>query len=164
MNDDEFSLSLSTFKFLCLNVHNLALWLPAFILAVLLRIITHYWHHQLAFPLCEPLDPFYLKLLFTLLGRFYSYSYYLLYRRRRCTTQSPDSEGAGMALRHGHVPRALVQVLHVLWYVAPSYWSLLPTQSSFRSRRHKMECNLEYSSNAVCPVSSQIASKTPLPY
>ena len=53
MNDDEFTLSLSTFKFLVLNLHNLTLWLPAFVLAIVLRLITHKFHHQLIFPLCE---------------------------------------------------------------------------------------------------------------
>ena len=52
MNDDEFTLSLETFKFLVLNLHNLVLWLPAFVLAVALRLITHKFHHQLIFPLC----------------------------------------------------------------------------------------------------------------
>ncbi len=52
MADDDFSLSLDTLKFLVLNLHNLALWLPAFALAVLLRLITHKYHHQLIFPIC----------------------------------------------------------------------------------------------------------------
>ncbi|KAI0933274.1 hypothetical protein AcV7_004789 [Taiwanofungus camphoratus] len=51
MADDDFSLSVSTFKYLFLNAHNLALWAPAFCLAVLLRIITHRYEHQLIFPL-----------------------------------------------------------------------------------------------------------------
>lgn len=53
MADDDFSLSVSTFKYLFLNAHNLALWAPAFCLAVLLRIITHRYEHQLIFPLCQ---------------------------------------------------------------------------------------------------------------
>ncbi|KAH9933958.1 sulfate transporter family-domain-containing protein [Epithele typhae] len=51
MSDDDFSLSLETLKFFILNVHNLALWVPAFGLAALLRIITHRWDHQLIFPI-----------------------------------------------------------------------------------------------------------------
>ncbi|KAH9847094.1 sulfate transporter family-domain-containing protein [Lenzites betulinus] len=51
ISDDDFSLSLDTFKFLVLNVHNLVMWLPAFGLAVLLRVITHKWEHQLIFPI-----------------------------------------------------------------------------------------------------------------
>ncbi|TBU22279.1 sulfate transporter family-domain-containing protein [Dichomitus squalens] len=51
MSDDDFSLSLETFKYLVLNVGNLVLWLPAFGLAVLLRFITHKWDHQLIFPI-----------------------------------------------------------------------------------------------------------------
>ena len=41
------------FEWLFLNLHSLALWLPAFGLAALLRIITHKYHHQLIFPACE---------------------------------------------------------------------------------------------------------------
>ncbi|KAK7681788.1 hypothetical protein QCA50_015135 [Cerrena zonata] len=51
MSDDDFDLSLTTFKFLFLDAYNLALWLPPFALAVILRIITHKYHHQLIFPL-----------------------------------------------------------------------------------------------------------------
>ncbi|OSC98639.1 hypothetical protein PYCCODRAFT_1374821 [Trametes coccinea BRFM310] len=51
ISDDDFSLSLETFKFFVLNMHNLVMWLPAFLLAVLLRIITHKWEHQLIFPI-----------------------------------------------------------------------------------------------------------------
>lgn len=59
MSDDDFDLSLTTFKFLFLDAYNLALWLPPFALAVILRIITHKYHHQLIFPLCTfLLSPF----------------------------------------------------------------------------------------------------------
>ncbi|CDO73882.1 hypothetical protein BN946_scf185016.g39 [Trametes cinnabarina] len=51
ISDDEFSLSLETLKFFVLNVHIVMLWLPAFLLAVLLRVITHFWEHQLIFPI-----------------------------------------------------------------------------------------------------------------
>ncbi|KAI0660283.1 sulfate transporter family-domain-containing protein [Cubamyces menziesii] len=51
ISDDEFTLSLETFKFFVLNLHNLVMWLPAFLLAVLLRVITHKWEHQLIFPI-----------------------------------------------------------------------------------------------------------------
>ncbi|EMD35753.1 hypothetical protein CERSUDRAFT_52921 [Gelatoporia subvermispora B] len=57
MADDDFSLSLSTFKFLVLNSHNLALWLPALGLAVLLRVITHRYDHQLIFPMYFSIIP-----------------------------------------------------------------------------------------------------------
>jgi len=50
LEDDDFSMSYSMFGRLFLNLHSLALWLPAFGLAVLLRIITHKYHHQLIFP------------------------------------------------------------------------------------------------------------------
>ncbi|KAI0739439.1 sulfate transporter family-domain-containing protein [Daedaleopsis nitida] len=51
LSDDDFSLSFATFKFFVLNLRNLSLWLPAFCLAVLLRLITHKWDHQLIFPI-----------------------------------------------------------------------------------------------------------------
>ncbi|OCH91545.1 hypothetical protein OBBRIDRAFT_728492 [Obba rivulosa] len=57
MAEDDFSLSISTFKFLVLNAHNLSLWLPAFGLAILLRIITHKYHHQLIFPMYFSIIP-----------------------------------------------------------------------------------------------------------
>jgi SulP family sulfate permease len=50
ISDDDFSYTLSTLKFMC-EPHNLVLWLPALGLAVLLRVITHKFHHQLIFPL-----------------------------------------------------------------------------------------------------------------
>lgn len=51
LRDDDFSLSLDTLLFF-LRGHNLALWVPAFILAALLRVITSRWHHQLILPTC----------------------------------------------------------------------------------------------------------------
>ena len=53
MSDDDFELDLETFKYIFLNVGNLVLWLPAFCLAALLRVITHKWDHQLIFPICK---------------------------------------------------------------------------------------------------------------
>lgn len=53
LEDSGLSLSYSTFKWLFLDLHNLALWLPAFGLAVLLRVVTHKYHHQLVFPACK---------------------------------------------------------------------------------------------------------------
>ncbi|TFY79942.1 hypothetical protein EWM64_g4075 [Hericium alpestre] len=51
MPEDDFALSFATFKFLVLKASNLVLWAPAFALAVLLRVITHRWHHQLILPI-----------------------------------------------------------------------------------------------------------------
>lgn len=51
VQDDDFSLSFDTLLFF-LRGHNLALWVPAFALAVLLRVITSRWHHQLILPTC----------------------------------------------------------------------------------------------------------------
>lgn len=53
MEDDDFALTFEMFRFLFLDLHNLALWLPSFALAALLRVITHKYHHQLIFPICE---------------------------------------------------------------------------------------------------------------
>ena len=51
LRDDDFSLSLDTLLFF-LRDHNLVLWVPSFALAVLLRVITSRWHHQLILPTC----------------------------------------------------------------------------------------------------------------
>ncbi|KAF9788413.1 sulfate transporter family-domain-containing protein [Thelephora terrestris] len=50
LKDEDFSLSYRMLQWLFLNLHNLVLWLPAFCLAILLRVITHKYHHQLIFP------------------------------------------------------------------------------------------------------------------
>ena len=49
--DDDFPLSLDTLLFF-VRGHNLTLWVPAFVLAALLRVITSRWHHQLILPTC----------------------------------------------------------------------------------------------------------------
>ncbi|KAI9447202.1 sulfate transporter family-domain-containing protein [Lactarius psammicola] len=49
LQDDEFSLSLDTLLFF-FHGSNFALWASAFVLAVLLRVITSRWHHQLILP------------------------------------------------------------------------------------------------------------------
>jgi SulP family sulfate permease len=53
MEDDDFELTFKTFKYLFLDAHNLALWIPSFALAATLRVITHKFHHQLIFPACN---------------------------------------------------------------------------------------------------------------
>ncbi|QRW10246.1 sulfate anion transporter [Ceratobasidium sp. AG-Ba] len=51
VNDEEgFQYNMATFRKFFMDTHNLSLWVPAFALAVLLRIITHRVHHQLVFP------------------------------------------------------------------------------------------------------------------
>ncbi|TCD70373.1 hypothetical protein EIP91_003725 [Steccherinum ochraceum] len=57
ITEDDFDLSLATLKFFLLNAYNLALWVPPFALAVLLRVITAKYHHQLIFPLYFILIP-----------------------------------------------------------------------------------------------------------
>ncbi|CAE6444199.1 unnamed protein product [Rhizoctonia solani] len=52
INDEGgFQYNLETFKLYFMNSRNLLLWFPAFGLAVLLRVITHRFHHQLIFPM-----------------------------------------------------------------------------------------------------------------
>ncbi|KAF9039031.1 sulfate anion transporter [Panaeolus papilionaceus] len=48
--DDEITMSWETMQFMFLNGHNLVLWVLPLALAVLLRLITHKFHHQLIFP------------------------------------------------------------------------------------------------------------------
>lgn len=56
INDEGgFQYNLDTFKLYFMNRQNLILWVPAFALAVLLRIITHKVNHQLVFPMCQSL-------------------------------------------------------------------------------------------------------------
>ncbi|KAL5514025.1 hypothetical protein ACEPAG_2786 [Sanghuangporus baumii] len=50
IDDDEFSYSFDTLKFFFGSGHVLALWMPALGLAILLRMITHRFNHQLIFP------------------------------------------------------------------------------------------------------------------
>ncbi|PPQ66690.1 hypothetical protein CVT26_009550 [Gymnopilus dilepis] len=48
--DDDFDLSWDTFRLMFLDRHNLLLWTLPLALAILLRVITHRYHHQLIFP------------------------------------------------------------------------------------------------------------------
>jgi len=41
-----------------LDKHNVTHWIVPFALAIILRLITHKYHHQLIFPLCTSIDPF----------------------------------------------------------------------------------------------------------
>ncbi|EAU83619.2 vacuole protein [Coprinopsis cinerea okayama7 len=49
--DDELTFSLETLRFMFLDTHNLVLWLLPLGMAVLLRVVTQRWHHQLIFPI-----------------------------------------------------------------------------------------------------------------
>lgn len=53
ISDDDFDFTWETFRFMFLDTHNLMLWTIPLFLAVLLRLITHKYHHQLIFPACE---------------------------------------------------------------------------------------------------------------
>ncbi|KAF7416286.1 hypothetical protein PC9H_002551 [Pleurotus ostreatus] len=49
--DDDFAFNLATFKFFFLDSHNLVLWLVPLALAMLLRLLTYKYTHQLLFPM-----------------------------------------------------------------------------------------------------------------
>ncbi|KZV98848.1 hypothetical protein EXIGLDRAFT_726747 [Exidia glandulosa HHB12029] len=51
LKEESFQYNWDQFSYFFLNAHVLSLWLPAFLLAVALRCITHRWDHQLIFPL-----------------------------------------------------------------------------------------------------------------
>ncbi|KAG6843335.1 hypothetical protein H0H93_001362, partial [Arthromyces matolae] len=51
MDDEDFRADWKTFETMFLDTHHLTLWVIPLILAVLLRLITHKYHHQLIFPL-----------------------------------------------------------------------------------------------------------------
>lgn len=53
IDDDDFQINWEMFKFMFLDTHNLALWSIPLVLAILLRVITEKYHHQLIFPMCE---------------------------------------------------------------------------------------------------------------
>lgn len=65
MEDDDFALTFEMFRFLFLDLHNFTLWFPSFILAALLRVITHKYHNQLIFPACELKPPISLSHILT---------------------------------------------------------------------------------------------------
>lgn len=58
IDDDDFSMTWDTLKFTLLNMHNVTLWVIPLGLAILLRLITAKYHHQLIFPLCKRLWAF----------------------------------------------------------------------------------------------------------
>ncbi|EJD50688.1 sulfate anion transporter [Auricularia subglabra TFB-10046 SS5] len=51
LKEESFKYNWEQFSYFFLKPHVLALWLPAFVLAVTLRCITHRWDHQLIFPM-----------------------------------------------------------------------------------------------------------------
>ncbi|KAF9483648.1 sulfate anion transporter [Pholiota conissans] len=50
ISDDDFDFTWKTFELMFFNGHNLILWTIPLFLAILLRLITHKFHHQLIFP------------------------------------------------------------------------------------------------------------------
>src|SRR6266550_1538785 len=71
---------LQSIRHMFMDAHTITLWLLPLSLAVLLRLITHRFHHQLIFPLCL-CQLFQLpKSALTPLHRFYCYSFFVLYR------------------------------------------------------------------------------------
>lgn len=71
--------TLETLRYFVSNSHALAQWVPPVVLAVLLRIMTARWKHQLIFPVCE--SAAYLRLIRNSNAdvlRFPNYTYCLL--------------------------------------------------------------------------------------
>ncbi|KAG8968392.1 hypothetical protein FRC03_007589 [Tulasnella sp. 419] len=64
-----FTYTLETFKLFFTNAHVLTLWVPAFALAVLLRLITARYHHQLIFPLYFLTIPCIFYIVIAILGK-----------------------------------------------------------------------------------------------
>ncbi|KAJ3551621.1 hypothetical protein NP233_g13047 [Leucocoprinus birnbaumii] len=50
MSEEDFKFSIDTFRIMFLDAHSLVLWTTPLFLAVLLRLITHRFNHQLIFP------------------------------------------------------------------------------------------------------------------
>ncbi|KAH9475182.1 hypothetical protein JR316_0012293 [Psilocybe cubensis] len=50
ISEEDFTMSWETIQFMFLDSHNLILWTLPLALAIILRIITHKFHHQLIFP------------------------------------------------------------------------------------------------------------------
>lgn len=50
LSEDSFEYDLKTLKHFFVDFHHIVLWLLPLSLAVLLRVITHFFHHQLIFP------------------------------------------------------------------------------------------------------------------
>ena len=53
ISEDDLSWSWETLETVFGDAHNVTLWSVPLALAVLLRLVTTKWHHQLIFPLCE---------------------------------------------------------------------------------------------------------------
>lgn len=53
IEEDDLGVNWETIEMMFLDAHKLTLWLLPMGLAVLLRLITEKWHHQLIFPLCR---------------------------------------------------------------------------------------------------------------
>ena len=50
LKDEGFEYNFQTLKLFFASTHAIALWLIPFTLALALRVITHFFHHQLIFP------------------------------------------------------------------------------------------------------------------
>lgn len=53
ISEDDLDWSWETLETVFGDAHNVTLWIVPLALAVLLRVVTTRWHHQLIFPLCE---------------------------------------------------------------------------------------------------------------
>lgn len=105
-----------------LNPHALALWVPPLALAVLLRVITVRWKHQLLFPICAFRVPVILSNPLELAYcRFPNHSDRLLCRRRGLAARPRHAPTRGMVVRNrsgGRKYGYLVYLLHLLRWVS----------------------------------------------
>ena len=53
ISDDDLAADWKTIEMIFFDGHNLVLWLVPLALAILLRVITSRYHHQLIFPMCK---------------------------------------------------------------------------------------------------------------
>lgn len=53
ISEDDLGWNWETLETVFGDAHNATLWIVSLTLAVLLRVVTTRWHHQLIFPLCE---------------------------------------------------------------------------------------------------------------
>ena len=53
MPEEDFDFSFGTLRYVFLTGRNVLMWGPALALAVVLRVITHRFEHQLIFPMCK---------------------------------------------------------------------------------------------------------------
>ena len=125
MPEEDFDFSFGTLRYVFLTGRNVLMWAPALALAVVLRVITHQFEHQLIFPMCKcPSRPrpdcaeldvrFACRLLDGPRG--------VLRRGRGRAPRPRCAPREGVALRYGRVSGVVVPFLHFVWWVWRLPW------------------------------------------